>query len=54
MYETDQSKSLPDEFTSDIIVIGKKYQFSIDMIAEKIDENFNIISVKFSDTLLEK
>jgi hypothetical protein len=52
VYETDQSKSLPDEFTSDIIVIGKKYQFSIDMIAEKIDENFNIISVKFSDTLL--
>jgi hypothetical protein len=49
VYETDQSASLPDEFTSDIVVIGKKYTFEMEIISKKIDENFNIIHVHFSE-----
>lgn len=48
VYETDQSDSLPTEFSCNIIVIGKKYTYDIETVSKIIDENINIIHVHFS------
>ena len=47
IYETDQCESLPNVFLCNIIVVGKKYPFDIEMISKIIDKNMNIIHVNF-------
>lgn len=46
-YETDSDKELPDELYQDIIVIGNKYNFSIDDIENKIVGEHKSIIVDF-------
>jgi hypothetical protein len=47
IYETDKCESLPNVFLCNIIVVGKKYPFDIEMISKIIDKNMNIIHVNF-------
>ena len=47
VYETDKSQSLPNVLSYDIVVVGKKYPFDIEMISKIIDKNMNIIHVNF-------
>ena len=49
VYETDQSAFLPETFSCDIIIIGKKYPFDISIITEKI--HVNIIHVYFEQLM---
>lgn len=47
VYETDDNNELPKELTEDIIVIGNKYNFSVEDVKEKIVGDAEIIVVDF-------
>jgi hypothetical protein len=46
-YETDKANKLPNSITEDIVVIGNKYQFTIEEITEKLFGDCEVIPVKF-------
>jgi hypothetical protein len=50
VYETDKSAELPSEIESEIIVLGNKYNFSLEDIKEKIafKEETEVVVVDFS------
>jgi hypothetical protein len=48
VYETDSDPTLPDQILTDIIVLGKKYDFTIEEVKEKIFGEFELCVVNFS------
>jgi hypothetical protein len=50
IYETDSNRNLPSSISSDIIVIGNKYKFSLKDIEKRIfmKENVEIVYLNFS------
>lgn len=49
VYETDSSPKLPKKITQSIIVIGNKYQHSLETIKKLIFGKTKIVIVEFSD-----
>jgi hypothetical protein len=49
IYETDYNAILPDEIIEDVVVIGNKYNFTIEDIKKNIFGNFNLILVDFKE-----
>jgi hypothetical protein len=48
VYETDSNSILPDSITADIIVLGKKYNFTIEEVKDKIFGEFELCVVNFN------
>lgn len=49
IYETDSASALPDSLTADIIVLGNKYDYSIDEVRSRIKADARIIIVDFRE-----
>lgn len=48
IYDTDTNTELPDAITSEIIVLGNRYEFKIEDIKERIPSDYELIIVDFS------
>lgn len=48
VYDTDKDDELPDVITADVIVLGNKYDFTIEDIKSRIPSDYELIIVDFS------
>lgn len=52
VYETDSSEQLPDEIHADVIVLGQKYDFTVNDVGERIIGEHELIPVYFNPVII--